>query len=966
MTGRVVAQKVRRPEPGGLCRPRLEQRLLGSHGDGLALVVAPPGSGKTTVLAQVAALPGRRSAWYCVGPEDGRQDRFVRHLAHALACVTSAVDPSIESVDELLIALQGAPHPLLLVVDDLHEVSGSPAEAALERFVRLRPRSVTVLLGSRRTPDMNISRLLASGELVELGVDDLRFRSWEVEELYRRVYQEPLSPESAAALTRRTEGWAAALQLFHLSTTGRERSVRESAVADLSGRSRLIRSYLTRNVIAELPPERREFLVTTSTLGVLTGSMCDELASVTGSLAVLQDLESRQFFTTSIDDGQTYRYHEILRSHLEVLLVDRVGEPAALQLYARAAKILETHGFGQAALRAYARAQEWGAVARLLRDSRSGLSVDDVLTAPGCRSAPLSREDPWMALSQARRLVRHGDLAAALAAFGRARELADDDAMRRETAAEEAIVRRWTPDPDPEPAPAMSAVGGRRAVPVTTLASASDTASIIRQATVAVLPGASASAPTVLARAVLHLLSGQFEQARELLDRSGSDAAHVRVEGWEVMTLSLLRLLVGVVDDTVVDPDRQLEELCLTADVQGYAWLARIGRDVQAWVLTPDPGRWSPTSPTTKVSTDRVGHDAWGGMVLGLVAGITLLRQGEAVQARPVLRYVAERAAQSGAPVVGFWAAVLRLNADAATAPGADRGVDRGVHRGVDRGAPEALRLKALALRLGIAEVDVCSLRFGSIRPEPDTVTEPVSLPGGSGTELTCLGGLSVRAGGTSIDLGLLRPRARTLLYLLSVRHGHDVHREELIDVLWPGTAVEVGTHRLHVAASSVRRLLSMAGCGPDPVRRNGDAYRLDLQGVRSDVAHFEADAKAMTRALAEGEPARAFARGLAALGRYTGHLLPEVGPADWVVPERERLRVFATSVAIDVARLAPRLDRLEDGRRAAQRAVELDPLRDTGWLLLAQHQEALGEPSAAAITRREHQRLLAVLGAPS
>ena len=60
---------------------------------------------------------------------------------------------------------------------------------------------------------------MVSGELVELDSEALRFRSWEVEELFRLVYREPLSPEGAAALTRRTGGWAAGLMLFHLSTT---------------------------------------------------------------------------------------------------------------------------------------------------------------------------------------------------------------------------------------------------------------------------------------------------------------------------------------------------------------------------------------------------------------------------------------------------------------------------------------------------------------------------------------------------------------------------------------------------------------------------------------------------------------------------------------------------------------------------------------------------------------------------
>ena len=109
--------------------------------------------------------------------------------------------------------------------------------------------------------------MLVSGELTQLDGEDLRFRSWEVEQLFRAVYEAPLSPESAAALTRRTGGWAAGLQLFHLATAQLSRAERERAVGELSGRSRLIRSYLARNVLEGLDPARRRFLLLTSTLG---------------------------------------------------------------------------------------------------------------------------------------------------------------------------------------------------------------------------------------------------------------------------------------------------------------------------------------------------------------------------------------------------------------------------------------------------------------------------------------------------------------------------------------------------------------------------------------------------------------------------------------------------------------------------------------------------------------------------
>ena len=107
--------------------------------------------------------------------------------------------------------------------------------------------------------------MLVSGELAQLDAEDLRFRSWEVEELFRAVYAQPLSPETAAALTRRTGGWAAGLQLFHLATARSSAGSNANGPStSSSGRSRLIRSYLARNVLDGLRPRRRRFLLLSS------------------------------------------------------------------------------------------------------------------------------------------------------------------------------------------------------------------------------------------------------------------------------------------------------------------------------------------------------------------------------------------------------------------------------------------------------------------------------------------------------------------------------------------------------------------------------------------------------------------------------------------------------------------------------------------------------------------------------
>ena len=264
------------------------------------------------------------------------------------------------------------PSPVQLIVDDVHELAGSPAEAALERFLEFRPRHLRLLLGSRRPLALNTPRLIVSGDLLELDSDDLRFRSWEVEELFRSVYRQPLSPEAAAALTRRTGGWAAGLQLFHLATMGKSSTERIRAATELGGRSRLVRAYLTRNVLAGLAPERRKFLLITSALGRLTGPLCDELLEQTGSAAVLEELETLQFFTTSTDDGSTYRYHQVLQTHLEGLLIDELGAAASREIHSRSGHLLEKAGHPREAMRAHALADDWASVARLLQQGNTG------------------------------------------------------------------------------------------------------------------------------------------------------------------------------------------------------------------------------------------------------------------------------------------------------------------------------------------------------------------------------------------------------------------------------------------------------------------------------------------------------------------------------------------------------------------------------------------------------------------
>jgi two-component SAPR family response regulator len=152
-----------------------------------------------------------------------------------------------------------------------------------------------------------------------------------------------------------------------------------------------------------------------------------------------------------------------------------------------------------------------------------------------------------------------------------------------------------------------------------------------------------------------------------------------------------------------------------------------------------------------------------------------------------------------------------------------------------------------------------------------------------------------------------------------------------------------------------VRRCLAGAGLGGDAVRRHGSAYALLVEGASLDVAEFEAALRLATRCKANGDHRGALAAWVKALDSYQGDLLGEAGPEEWVVGERDRLRVAAATAAYSAGQLSLRLLAPADALPLARRATELDPLRDTAWALLAEVQERMGDLGSAAATRREH-----------
>ncbi len=193
-----------------------------------------------------------------------------------------------------------------------------------------------------------MARLRARGELVEIRAADLRFTLDEAAAYLNEVMGLELTTADVAALEGRTEGWIAALQLAALSMQGRADVA--TFIAGFAGDDRFIMDYLVGEVLQGQPEQVRTFLLRTSILGRLNGSLCDAVTGQEGGGVTLEALERGNLFLVPLDDRRLwYRYHHLFADVLRARLLDEQGEHVR-ELHRRASDWYARNGDQSAAI----------------------------------------------------------------------------------------------------------------------------------------------------------------------------------------------------------------------------------------------------------------------------------------------------------------------------------------------------------------------------------------------------------------------------------------------------------------------------------------------------------------------------------------------------------------------------------------------------------------------------------------
>lgn len=434
-------------------RPALVTRLQNASEARVINFGTPAGYGKTTLLAQWAARDKRPFAWISLDHRDNDPVALLTYIAAALDRI-HPIDPAVfraaashhsiwaTGLPRLGAFLASMPQPIVLVLDDVHELRDRDCLDALEPLAKNLSCGSQLVLSGRDETLLPLARLRAAGKLLEVGHAELAMSDSEARTLLSAAGAK-VSAADARELNSRAEGWAAGLYLAALF-------MRESgdpdAIASFHGNDRFVADYLRAEHLSRLKHADLQFLTRISVLDRMCGALCDELLGRTDSARRLQSLAEGNFFMVGLDHHREwYRFHhlfrDMLRGELERLEPDQIAP-----LNRRAAAWCERNDLPEAAIEHASAAGDVEEVARLV--STFALAF--------YRSGRVVTVERWLSWFDAPELLESYPAIAAFGAWVHALRGRPDDAERYSYALEHsrydgpmldgsASIQAWVP-----------------------------------------------------------------------------------------------------------------------------------------------------------------------------------------------------------------------------------------------------------------------------------------------------------------------------------------------------------------------------------------------------------------------------------------------------------------------------------------------------------------------------------------
>lgn len=243
-----------------------------------------------------------------------------------------------------------------IFIDDFHLLKDDRADTFLCRMAGRIPENVHLIVASRNhfISDDWIVRL--GGRLHRIEIDDLRLNSGELSAYIRRCGTS-MTDSQLEHLLKSSEGWFAAvyLNLCSFSKSG-----------ELPGKTSDIYQMFSASMLNPLPEDRKEFLSAMGLADEFTEEMAEFITKREDVHQILKMLTRQNAFVTCLNDGQTYRFHHMMKE-CAFRAFRTLDDSRQAFYYERYGAWYEKHGAYIHALSAYRRNQNFAAILRVVQ-----------------------------------------------------------------------------------------------------------------------------------------------------------------------------------------------------------------------------------------------------------------------------------------------------------------------------------------------------------------------------------------------------------------------------------------------------------------------------------------------------------------------------------------------------------------------------------------------------------------------
>jgi LuxR family maltose regulon positive regulatory protein len=381
-----------------VARERLLLALDRSESARLTTIVAGAGFGKSTLAADFLRQRGHPHLWYQLEDTDRDLSVFTAYLEAAMAEQAAVPGEAVRSATAALGAHGEDHRPALalllsqmesrlgsgayIVLDDFQEVNDSPEVIdALDFILAHLPLNLHLIILSSCELSLDLSRLRARREVVEVPEEQIRFTAEETSRLFSEVFALQVEADEITSLTDLAEGWITGLVLLSHAMSSGESGLKTGLAGRPGMPTSQVFDYFYRVIYLRMDEPCRDFLLRTSILTRVEAGFCDELLGSADSRAMLSYLAASHLFIIPLDEaGNSYRFHFLLNSFLRGLLESTLLPSEICDLHARAAALWEARGESEEALRHYLEAGDFRTAGELMEDIADALMKANRIT----------------------------------------------------------------------------------------------------------------------------------------------------------------------------------------------------------------------------------------------------------------------------------------------------------------------------------------------------------------------------------------------------------------------------------------------------------------------------------------------------------------------------------------------------------------------------------------------------------